>query len=376
MKHLNLLLTAVCLLCTAAYGDAQEKDDSKYLAGAVPEMNGKVVFSKEFSIPGMGQEEVFGRVAGWMEARLARNGNNSRVVLADNGKGQIVGMGEEWIVFSSSALSLDRTKVLYQLTANCSPEKCVLRTERIRYVYREGKEKYSAEEWIVDKYALNKDKTKLVRGLAKWRRKTVDFVDALCMGVAEALSASAQADVPAEEVKAAEPKESKALVNSGTTVITPKNVVAVAPAQPSQPQTVAPVQTQETPVSQPQTTASVPQPYRAVDPADLPMEAVQTGAGKLVIVIGEEPFNMTMMTANSGGSLGKVDGKPVVFSILSPDQPHEQLDKAESYIVRFYPTGQTEPSVVLECRPLPAPTAIEGLPRTYVGEILNAQVKE
>lgn len=66
--------------------------------------------------------------------------------------------------------------------------------------------------------------------------------------------------------------------------------------------------------------------------------------------------------------LGKVNGKPVVFSILSPDQPYEQW-KAESYIIRFYPTGQTEPTVVLECKKLPSPATMEGMPRTYVGEI-------
>ena len=78
----------------------------------------------------------------------------------------------------------------------------------------------------------------------------------------------------------------------------------------------------------------------------------------MVIVIGQEPFNMTMMTANSGGSLGKVNGKPVVFSILSPDQPYEQMEKAESYTIRFYPTGQTEPTVILECKKLPSPATM------------------
>ena len=36
---------------------------------------------------------------------------------------------------------------------------------------------------------LNKTKTKLVRGLAKWRRKTVDFADDIFMDVAVAFGA-------------------------------------------------------------------------------------------------------------------------------------------------------------------------------------------
>lgn len=360
MKNLTQLLFVLFCFCLPAMLHAQ-RDDSKYLAGAIPEMDGKVVFNKEFSIPGMSQAEIYNRLLKWMEARLAKNENNSRVVYSNQEGGQIVGTGDEWIVFSSSALSLDRTKILYQVTATCQPEKCTLEVEKIRFNYREGKEKYTAEEWITDKYALNKDKTKLVRGLAKWRRKTVDFVDALCLGATEALSATT-AKAPVEE-KTVEKKEEKALVNSGTTVITPKAQVTVETPK----NTVI-----STPKANVQVTSSA---YKEVAPDAIPADAIQTGAGKLVIVIGQEPFNMTMMTANAGGSLGKISGKPVIFSILSPEQPYEQMDKAENYTVRFYPNGQAEPSVILECKKYPSQAPIEGMPRTYIGEILKVKLK-
>ena len=185
MKNLTHLLFVLLCICLPVAVHAQkdkdkDDDDSKYLAGAVPEVDGKVVFTKEFSIPGMSQEEIFNRMQKWMEARLKKNENNSRVVYTNPEEGQIVGTGEEWIVFSSSALSLDRTKILYQLSVVCAPEKCTMEVEKIRFNYREGKEKYTAEEWIVDKYALNKAQTKLVRGLAKWRRKTVNSGHSCC----------------------------------------------------------------------------------------------------------------------------------------------------------------------------------------------------
>ncbi|WP_300704511.1 DUF4468 domain-containing protein [Bacteroides sp.] len=389
MKKLTQLLFALFCFCLPAMLQAQDKDkdDSEYLVGAVPEVDGKVVFTKEFSIPGMSQDEIYQRVLGWMEARLKKNENNSRVVYSDKEKGQIVGTGDEWIVFSSSALSLDRTKITYQLTVNCQPEKCTFEVEKVRFSYREGKEKYTAEEWIVDKYALNKAQDKLVRGLAKWRRKTVDFVDDLSQGVAEALSAST-AKAPVEEKKE-EKKVEKTVVASGPIVITPKQQVTVespkvqvsAPAQQAPAATVVIPATPLTPATKVEPATTTPaavnqaQGYKQVAPAQLSADAIQTGAGKLVIVIGEEPFNMTMMTANAGGSLGKVSGKPVIFSILSPDQPYEQIEKAEKYTIRFYPTGQNEPSVILECKKLPSPAAMEGMPRTYVGEILKAMVK-
>ena len=364
MKNWTRLFCAFACVCLSILTvQAQEKDDSKYLAGAVPEVEGKVVFSKTYSIPGMSKDEVFNRINLWMNDRLKKNENNSRVVFTDPDNGQIVGSGEEWLVFSSTALALDRTRITYQLFVECQAERCTFSVQKIRYIYREGKEKYTAEEWIVDKYALNKAKTKLTLGLAKWRRKTVDFVDELCLDVAEALSVAEVKKPATEQPQTKEPEKSVAA--SGTMVIAPKHVVTVETNTPA----AAPAAKAETPAPQP--TGA----YKEVAPEQLTADAIQTGAGKLVIVIGEEPFNMTMMTANAGGSLGKVNGKPVVFTILSPEQAYEQLEKAEKYVVRFYPNGENEPKIILECRKMPAPAAMEGMPRTYVGEILKATTK-
>ncbi|WP_308552966.1 DUF4468 domain-containing protein [uncultured Mediterranea sp.] len=375
MKRMTQILFVLFCLCLPAVLQAQKRDDSKYLAGAVPEEDGKVVFSKEFSIPGMSQDEIFERMKKWMELRLKKNQNEtSRVVYTNKEKGQIVGMGEEWIVFASSALSLDRTRITYQLSAFCQPEKCEFRIEKIRYTYREGRdqEKYVAEEWITDQYALNKSQTKLVLGLAKWRRKTVDFADALCTEVTEALSAASIDQITVksdneDDGKDEEKTESKAIVNAGPTVIEAKKQVVEVPAEA--PATAAEVQQQ--PVAPaPQQTA-----YKEVAPDQVPADAIQIGAGKLVIVIGTDAFNQTMMTANAGGSLGKMSGKAVIYTFLSPDQAHELLDRAETYTVRFYPNGQQEPTVVLECKKLPSQEPLEGQPRMYIGEIVKAQIK-
>ena len=350
MKQLTrLLLAAFCLFCLPALaGDKKDKDekrdDSRYLAGAVPQTaDGKIVFSKELNIPSMSQDQIYDIIASWMDARLKKNENNSRVVYSNKQEHLIAGVGEEWMVFSSTALSLDRALIQYQLSAICLPEKCILEVEKIKFVYREGKEKYTAEEWISDKYALNKEKTKLVKGLAKWRRKTVDFVDALCNEAAAAPLSSFSPRITVSEVN--RQNDVKADVRPVT-----------SPGRPSQP-------------------ARPAAKYREVAPSSLPADAIQTSAGKLVIVIGSEPFNMTMMTANAGGSLGQIGGKPVVFTILSPDQPYQALEKADSYTVRFYPNGEEEPSVILECRKQASPAAIEGMPRTYIGEIVKAQTR-
>ena len=315
----------ICLFISLA-AMAQKQDDTRYLEGAVPLVNGKVIFSHEYSLKGMSQDEIYDSVLAWMEQRLKKNENNSRILYTNKEKGQIIGIGEEWIIFKKSALSLDRTFITYQLTVTCQPNVCKFNIEKIRYEYREGEEKYTAEEWITDKYALNKSKTKLVRGLAKWRRKTIDFVDAYFDQLGEILSpASAQT------------------------------------AQQAMPSTPAPEQK----------TVSQQTKQHELKPEELTTDMIPVGTGKLVIVIGTDLFNQTIMTANSGGSLGQVDGKTVIFTILSPEQPHTALDKASEYNVRFYPNGATQPSIELQCRKMPSPEVAEGMPRTYVGEIVK-----
>ena len=347
----NLTKIASLLLCILISTMAQaqenpENKDARYLKGAVPEVDGKVVFTKEYSIPGMAQDEVFDRMRQWMDTRLKENQNDSRVLYANKEKGQIVGTVDEWIVFSSSALALDRTRILAQLTVFCHPEACTFSVEKIRYIYREGEDKYTAEEWITDKYALNKSKTKLVRGLAKWRRKTVDYMDHLFQQAADALSA-----VPGEaSVQPAPEAVQEASTPKRQVVINPKNKVTVQPGK------------------------ATPKPE--AKPDELSDDLIQPNAGRLVIVIGDDPFNQTMMTANAGGSLGRMDGRRVVFTILSPEQPHDLLDRTDTYTVRFYPNGSNVPSVELQCRKLSSPETPEGMPRTYVGEILKATVNQ
>ena len=52
-KFTILFLTMFLALPMAMKADSakEKKDDTRYLVGAVPEVDGKVVFSKEFQIP-------------------------------------------------------------------------------------------------------------------------------------------------------------------------------------------------------------------------------------------------------------------------------------------------------------------------------------
>jgi len=397
MKKFIYLLISALYLCPALL-HAQDAEDIRYLEGAVPEQNGKVVFSKEFNISGMNQQEIMSRTQSWMEELLQRNHNNSRILFTDEAQGVVVGTQDHYIVFSSSALSLDRTRMVCQLTATAQPEKLNFELSKIKYFYYEGNKEvnYPAEEMISDDYALNKAHTKLVRGYAKWRRKTVDYVDSLYISLANALSATQESikrqettnqavrgnqqvvvinketatpktKAQAKEQPISEPaKEAEnTAVSAVSEVVNATPVVTKAAEKPVVNASAAPNTKPEKTTTPP---VSVPG-YEESDPGELNSNMIQAGSGKLVIAIGSDIYNMTTITANAGGSIGQMNGKTVVYTILSPDQDASLLDNAQTYSVRFVPNNSDKATLIMECKKLPSQKAAEGMPQIYIGEI-------
>ena len=267
---------------------------------------------------------------------------------------------------------MDRTWVNYQITVTCKPGSCLVELEKIRFTYRET-EKYKAEEWITDEYALNKAKTKLVRGLAKWRRKTVDFADDIFMDVAVAFGAPDTRPKSEKKKKEEEAQKPSIVAAAGPLVIGQGGKVTTAEADQST--TPAATLTPATPVGK----ASADMPgYTEIDLKQIPGDVYALmGNGKLVISIGKDEFNMTNMTANAGGALGYQNGKAVAYCTLSADQPYEAIEKAETYTLKLYAPNQTTPSAVIECKKLPSQTTPQaGQPRTYVGEIVKLLMKK
>lgn len=158
---------------------AANEADMKYLEkDAVPEINGKVVFTKDFSAPRLTAQEVYDKTYQALDS-LTRVGSQikSSIVLINKKQHIIAARYNEWIEFSRNFMSLDRTKCSYMLIATCSDGNLNLRMERIAYNYEEGRStgfKATAEELINDKNAVNKKRTKLNIGMAKFRRKTID----------------------------------------------------------------------------------------------------------------------------------------------------------------------------------------------------------
>ena len=161
---------------------AKPKVDEKYLKGAVPEVDGKVVFSTSINAPGKTAAQIYDILLQYME-RMTKTTNQiqSKIITADADKHEITGAYQEWLIFKKTALSLDRTRFMYALNAQCSDGRADIKMTRIRYLYEEERspQHMTAEEWITDKEAVNKKNTKLLPISGKFRRKTIDRKDFL-----------------------------------------------------------------------------------------------------------------------------------------------------------------------------------------------------
>lgn len=213
MKHLFLLLAFLPFFLSA-------QEDAKYLEGAVPVENGKVVFTKEIQIPSLSQNEIYETALKWAEERF--NNEDCRVVYQNRDKGEMAATGKEYIIFSSTALSLDRSKMSYQVLIYCLDQLCTIKLTNIRYdydvAYQREPEKYTAEEWITDENSLRKGKLNRISG--KFRRKTIDFAEELFTGAMnafgqQAMQAQAVPPTPSKETETAPVKETKPAAQSG-----------------------------------------------------------------------------------------------------------------------------------------------------------------
>ena len=198
MRQLIIALLIALPVAVAAQENEWEKQeqtaqmtntDAKYLAGAVPEVDGHVMFSTTVQVPGKTAEQIYERALQLM-TDLTKTSNQleqSRIAYTNAETHQIVGSYQEWLVFKNKPLNLDRTRMLYQLVADCRDGEMDLKMMRIVYLYDEERNPttYKAEEWINDKYGLNKKQTKLARVSGKFRRKTIDRKDYLFKNLGE-----------------------------------------------------------------------------------------------------------------------------------------------------------------------------------------------
>ena len=191
MKKIVIALLTLLPLAVSAQDNTWEKPkaqtqqnvDEKYLAGAVPEVDGKVTFTTTISAPGKSRRQIFDIMQAQLAELVQEEGQyeNSRVTLQDTTTMQLVASVQEQLVFKRQPLNFDYTRLMYTLLVECSDGEAKVTMTRIHYLYDEEREPQAivAEEWITDRYGLNKKQNKLARISGKFRRKTIDRKDYL-----------------------------------------------------------------------------------------------------------------------------------------------------------------------------------------------------
>ena len=166
----------------AQVNGAKLKEDPKYLEGAITfDEQGKIVFDTEIEAPGKSAAQLYDLVFDYMSGLTQdKESKASRMALVNKDEHIIANTMDEWLVFSNSFISLDRTECKYNLIAKITDGKVSLSINHINYIYEEGRQtgfKLSAEEVIIDKVALTKKKNDLARIFGKFRKKTIDRKD-------------------------------------------------------------------------------------------------------------------------------------------------------------------------------------------------------
>lgn len=300
-RILSLLLLALSLSTAAT-----AQDDSRYLAGAVPMEDGKVVFRHTFQAPGLTTADLLQRLQAWAGQRFRtdeESGNQGRVLYTNADLGQLVCQGCEYMVFSDRSLSLDRARVYFRTTFRLRPGQADMELTHIYYIYGFKDEKYTAEDWITDETALNKSRTKLAYSSKKFRVKTIDLVDAL--------QAEVQTALDVRPTRPAEP------------------VVAICPPHPSEPGDMSESATKVD-------ASEAPEGFTAIAPTRIPGNIVKMLSQDWMLITAGSGSEANAMTASWGG-LGHLYERPVAFCFVSPERhTYRLMEKADTYTLTFY----------------------------------------
>ncbi len=309
---MNRILLLLLLLPDLLYAQV----DPKYMEGAIPLENGKVVFNKTFEATGLTQNAIFGKILYWAGQRfvpIAKDGLQSRVLFSDPSTGQIACLGQEYLVFTNKALALDRAIISYQLTITCKPGSYDMKISAIRYLYNIGdkKESIPAEEQITDKYTLTKKKDKLIKATGKFRIHTIDLVNQLYADAEKAVSA-------AIITKTATASDTKVVEKQAAPQTTPRQATT----------TTLTTSTGEFNNSL--------NGYRPITPDKIPGNIYKMLSENWMLITAGNDTDFNMMTASWGG-LGNFLDKPVAFCFINPTRHTiKYMKDNDTYTLSFY----------------------------------------
>lgn len=379
MKKL-ILFTLFVIASSLMYGQI----DAKYLKGVVPEVDGKVTFSKIIKPDKKKSEkELFNLLDSWAKKKYGTTMEAQQsILLSDANKDIIACKGYDTIVFKESTFFLDQAFIYYQLIIRIEKGVCNVTVRNIKYDYGEIKN-ISAEEQISDENALYEDKS-LYRGNDKFRIKTIDYIDNLFQNISTVING--------RQIVGSSVRELEIIEN--------------------------------TPIAQ-QRADSPMAGYKQIAPDKIPGNIIKLLEDDWSLITSGIGDSVNVMTASWGG-IGILWEKPVAFCFIKPTRYSIQtMDRGDTYTISFYtvayhealeycgsvsgrdtdkikgsgltpiktPLGATafsEAWLILECRKMVAQPILEdgvtdkdakekwsenGYHKMYIGEIVNAWMK-
>ena len=210
--------------------------------------------------------------------------------------------------------------------------------------YQREPEKHTAEEWITDKFALNKKKDKLNRGNGKFRRKTIDLADEMFK--------SADAAFGIQPAGVITPAYAAAPVQQQT-------VPATVPAQQI---TKAPVNNIE-----------VCQGLSAFEPDKIPSTLLNMlPESKMQVTPGDNESLVEHYA--TWKEMGKMFGKNIASISISPDsEVYKAIKDNDFYTISF--TKQDEPETWFMIQCVKQGESTEGTQKIIIGEIINVWIR-
>lgn len=164
---------------TAKTNAKKVKDDTAYLAGAVPVKDGKVVYEFDIDAPGKSAAQVYAKMLNVLDA-MAKGEEQfpqkSKIAAVNEDEHSMIALFTEWLVFQKKILMLDRTEFNYRMQVDCLDGKAHIAIMHLTYNYdvQGNKQFFKAEDIITDEVMISKDGKKLKKQNSKFRKKTVD----------------------------------------------------------------------------------------------------------------------------------------------------------------------------------------------------------
>lgn len=354
----KLVLFIFMLMPVLALAQIDESKMDRYL-DPVLKVGEKVVFKDSLQYKNISIDKVYQIAADWADSYIAKFDKKfaSRIAYKNESKKSIVIIFNRDIIFKDIALILDKALMKCNISVDIKDNKCIISVLNIKYDYMEGglMQHYNADEWIIDRYAINKDRTKLARGFGKFRAKTIDAVDEIFESfrgyMFENIAATPIEEKPApvpvaEPVAVAQPaqpaqpatpvtevKQATTSVAASTTAPVTATVAAAEPVK-----TPAPAQAPaKTTVQVEQNISGTMAGYRKLSADKIPGNFVKMLSEDWMLITAGNKDKFNMMTASWGG-FGVLYNKPVVFCFINPARYTYKImeTQGDTFTLTFY----------------------------------------